>query len=78
MRDLDADFRAPAFDAACALDGVRCLDLRPVLRDARDRGVDLLEVTHWSPEAHAIAAAGLVKALQAIEPPAVAVSGSGP
>lgn len=78
VRDLDADFHAPAFDEACALDGVRCLDLRPVLRDARDRGVDLLEVTHWSPEAHAIAAAELVKALQAMEPPAAPVSASGP
>lgn len=77
VHDLDPSPRTPVWDHACATQGVSCLDLRPVFRAARDRGVDLLEITHWSPEAHVLAADALVAALVALPPPP-RLSASGP
>ena len=77
VHDLDPSPRTPVWDHACATQGVSCLDLRPVFHAARDRGVDLLEITHWSPEAHVLAADALVAALVALPPPP-RLSASGP
>lgn len=62
--DLDPGHTMPAYDEACLVTGLTCLDLRPALRDAKDSGLPMLEVTHWSPEVHALAAAALVELLR--------------
>lgn len=53
------------FEESCRHFDIVCVDLRPALTAARDEGVALYRVAHWSPEGNAVVARELARALRA-------------